>query len=269
MATKRKTAAKSPSSVPMTAKPVAVNLLKKAAASSKTKPKSVPKGTVFQLPEEVGNDGQMLERYSVMHKAVSDVIEASGEEKTAKNKSNMSKGMLKEFVEQKFAVTMAEKPGSLPETPIQVINNKGESLTYVVQDRTKSCGLNEHQQAALLAEVGDEFYERMTYDATMYSFNTDVMREIAGDIPANADMAAVAEMPKVEDVVGSILSEAIMNTTLLTDEQKSRLIVAETSRLVRREELDNISIQCRKDPDAIERVLEAINGTAIIRYLKS
>lgn len=256
MATKK--AAKTANVVP--------NLFNKAADNSVRKPKKPVKGTVFEIPGTVPVGGDETEIVK-LHEAVHKILEASREEKDAKNKAAISKGALKDFVETEYATEMV-RVSNLPATPVQIINKDGESLTYIVQDKSKTNGLNEEQQEALVALIGNENYEEMTTNVNTFMFDPTIMNDIAGEIPASASMDDIAKLPRVCDVIGPAISKAIMESNLLSDDQKVGLIRAESKVLVRGEKLKQIPLYCRNDPNTIIEVLDAL-GSVLTRYLKS
>ncbi len=124
----------------MAKKPAAVPSLFTKAKEQKVASPVKPKGTVIVLPKDLDAEGNLTGQSEELNKSVTDVIEADREEKAAKSKGNLAKGILNRFIASEYAGLYANR-GVVPATPVQVVNHRGESLTYVTQDKSQQNGL--------------------------------------------------------------------------------------------------------------------------------
>jgi len=233
------------------------NLFARASNKKPDEPKKKKKGTVLELPNApMDNDGKLTGESARLHLAITALLEAAKEEKAAKNKAGACKGTLKPWAETQW-VELMSKLGVLPDTPITVVNHKGESVTFIVTDKSKQYDLDDDQVNALIEIMGEEGISKVVVDRTVFSFDPTIMSETA----ANGEES-------VTDVVAELVSEAIHGTDRLTDEQKESLLSAESKTWLRPDVVQRIPELVGQDPGRIGRFLAAC-GSAVTRYIKS
>jgi hypothetical protein len=224
---------------------------KKAAAPAKAK-----KGTTFVLPKDLDDEGKLRGESKVLNEAIHTVIEAKVEEKTATNKANVAKGALNPYVNSVYVAKWAAL-GIQPPTPIGVTNHTGETLTFVIMDKTSQNTLNGDQVELLQALLGEDACASLVETVETYSLDSETMREQSND----DDLT-------VQDVVFDVISEAIMNDPRLTDEQKGSLISQSEITRVKPGNLARLAEFAGSDAAKIASILEVI-GSGCPRYLKS
>lgn len=211
------------------------------------------KGTVFALPKDLDEDGALRGTSKNQNEAITTVIGAKGEEKTAVSKGKLAKGILNPWTLTRWCTEYA-RLGVMPPTPVSVVNHVGETLTYVVQDKTQQNTLNDEQVELLEGLLGEDAATVAVEEATVYGFNKDTMAEPAGDVT-------------VEDVVFELVSEVLMNDPRLSDDQKASLIDSDTVKRLRPGMLGRLAEITGADATKIEQVIEAI-GSGSPHYLK-
>lgn len=243
-------------------KSTAPNLFHKAVTAPRKEKKE--KGTVFILPKDVGEDNKLRGESLVLNNSVTEVITAKKEESVAKNKGNIAKGHLKTWMFNKYTQEWAAN-GMMPETPVSLANHLGESLTYVVVDKTQQYTLGTEQVELLEQTVGADTVKLFVETVDIYGFDPATMGAPAGEIPASASADEIAMMPTVQDVIFEIVSEAISKETRLTDEQKAALITRAVVTRVKSGYLARLAEFVGAKAEMIGQVLEII-GSGCTRY---
>jgi len=236
-------------------KPPKPNLFTKAKEAAVVAPKK-EKGTVLQLPKELDVEGRLIGDSALLNNAVTEVLEASSEEKAAKNKGNLAKGRLSKYA-QSQVVQLTAKLGVLPPTPVSVVNHNGESVTYVVQDKSQQNAIGPEQVELFKSVLGEDGAARVVHTKTTFAFDVNTMEEKA----ANGN-ASVAE------IVAEVVSAALANDKRLSDEQKGALITSTEKTYLRPNTLQRVAELCGADAARIDQFLEAA-GSAVVRYVKS
>lgn len=250
------------------AAPETDDLFAVAAATKKAEPKKNP-GTVIALPKELDANGVLTEECQRLHDAVAMVIKAKEDEDKALNQGNLARGTLNPLVFGEFCRRIAVS-GTLPDTPVQLVNHLGQALTYVTADKAGMYGLTPDQIEMLTEMLGADCVARITYEWKSYSFNPDVMQEIAGEVPVGLDKFEIAELPKVHQLVAKAVSGALkklVESELITQEQMSGLLKADVKTKLKKGEIAHIAQYAGADVNRIQGALEAL-GTTFGRYLK-
>lgn len=245
------------------------DLFAAAAGKSVTTSKKKQPGTIITLPKRLDPEGKLDEECQALHDAVHGVIEAKEAEDAAKNRANVSKNLLNPFVLDSYSQRVATG-GCLPTTPIIVSNYKGESLTYVVQDRTSSSNLSEEQLQMLREMLGADTVARVTMRITEFGFSPEVMNEIAGEIPVGVSAEEAAAMPRVFNIVARRVSQALNEAVEegeITAEQKASLLTASPKTVFKKGAFNDLAQFTGQDVNRIKGTLEAL-GSAVVRYLK-
>ena len=244
---KKAVVAKSPAPKP--------NLFAKAKEQAVAAPKK-EKGTVIQLPKELDTDGKLIGESAILNNAVTEALEASAEEKAAKNKGALAKGRLSTYAESRF-VELTAKLGVLPPTPVSVVNHNGESVTYIVQDKSQQNAIGQEQIDLFKEILGEGGAARVVHTKTIYAFNADTMEQKA----ANADLS-------VAEIVAEVVSAALATDARLSDEQKAELITSVEKTYLTPNTLPRVAELCGADSGRIGQFLTAA-GSACVRYIKS
>jgi hypothetical protein len=231
------------------------NLFAKAKESAVAAPKK-EKGTVFQLPKELDVEGKLIGESALLNNAITEVLEASAEEKAAKNKGNLAKGRLSKYARSRM-VEMTAKLGVLPPTPVSVVNHSGESVTYVVQDKTQQNAIGAEQVDLFKSLLGEDGAARVVHTKTVYSFDVNTMEE----------KAAYGEMT-VAEIVAETVSAALAADKRLSDEQKGALISSTEKTYLKPNTLQRVAELCGADAARIEQFLEAA-GSSVVQYVKA
>ena len=232
------------------------------------------KGTVFSLPKNLDESGKLIGESAILNNAVHEAREAKSEEDAAKNKGNLAKGRIAKWTLSEVVKTIASI-GVLPPTPVSVVNHNGESVTYVMQDKSQQNALKAEQVELFQAVLGEEGAAKVIHKKTVFSFSPDVMEQSAYDPKATAAarkqnpdaMPVFSNERSVMDVIGELISNAVAGCTELTDEQKEALIESKVGMHLRPNTLPRIAELCGGDVARIEQFLDAA-GSAAVRYVK-
>lgn len=241
------------------------------ASAAKTASKSAPKskGTQFLLPREVGDDGKLSEKDRILHQALTDVNKAHEEEKTAKNKGNNAKGILGGWVIGEYCSRYA-KLGTNPETPITILNNKNEAVTYVLQDKAGQNALDEDKVALLEDFLGYETAHANIVNRKSYAFNPETLSQDSFEETTifDDDGKPVTVKRSVQEIVFDVVSAAIVSDPRLSDEQKQNLITCTEKTYLRSGLLSRLTTVCGDSATKIERFFDIV-GSAIVKYIKA
>lgn len=246
-----KTATKRPAAKP--------NLFARAASNAKDVPKKKAKGTVVELPKDLNDAGELIGESKLLNESVTQAIKAKREMDAAKGLLSAAVGLLKPYAEDSWADKYAVD-GVQPETPVTIQNHRGETLTYVVQDK---CGQNpiSAEQAGLLGIlVGREVAAELVTTIECFGFDPTVMAQAAGGSKAKKDET-------VQDVIFKIVSDAVIGHPSLSDEQKAGLIVSTSKRYLRKGTISRIAELCGSNTGKVKAFVQAA-GSAFVRYLK-
>lgn len=232
-----------------------LNLFANAAKAAAAAPKK-EKGTVIQLPKELDTDGKLIGESAILNNAVTAAIEAAAEEKTAKNKGALAKTRLLAYGQSKV-VELYAKLGVAPTTPVNLVNHNGESVTYVMADKSQQNPIGPEQVELLKGILGDDGAAKVINQRTIFSFD-----------PATMDEQAANDKTKtVFDIVCEIVSTALTNDPRLSDEQKGALIKSTAKTYLQPNTLDRLAELCGADASRIGQFYDAA-GTACVRSIK-
>lgn len=233
------------------------NLFKQAAQKTAAEAKTTkPKGTVIELPKELDTGGKLTGDSAKLHQAVADLLIGSSEEKAAKNKQNLAKGTLGRFAHPEIVRRIA-KDGQVPPGPIKFVDHKGQSVTYVIQDKSQQYALKDDQVSDLRDLLGEEAANEVMVTEEVYAFNPDTMNE-----PLAGGEGTVA------DVVFEIVSKAVERNTKLSDAQKAALIRQDVVTKLKAGFANAAALHCGKDAGRIEDAFDILKSQ-VVRYVKS
>ena len=143
---------------------------------------------------------------------------------------------------------------------MRLVNEKGESVTFVVQDRTAGYKVSDEMAEDLAGLLGEDGAGAILFEQTTFSFDPLVMSQ-----PANGGARLVQE------VVGEALEEMIVmlkNSGELSEAQGDELISASSQRSFRPAIVPQLAMICGRSVKQIADFL-AIAGSAITRYVKT
>jgi hypothetical protein len=239
------------------AAPVApkVNLFAKAVQKAAEKPKK-PKGTVITLPKNLDGEGKLVGDSAILNQAVTEAIEAGAEEKTAKNKGALAKGRLMTYA-QSEVVKLNAQLGVLPPTPINVVNHKGESVTYIMADKSQQNPIGAEQISLLETLLGEDGAAKIIQKRNIISFNFETMDKQAANEPSKT----------VFDIVAEVVNDALLGDPRLSTEQKESLLVSTEKTYLQPNTICRSAELCSADAAQIAQFFEAI-GSACVRSIK-
>ena len=132
----------------------------KKSAKEETPAKKKTKGTILSLPIEMvpfedPDTGKTIQvnQHQALHDAVHDVIANGAMADAAKSKIKAAGGVVMPTATDLLARVWA-KNGVPPETPVSIVAQGGETLTYISQDRSGKNGLDEKQVEDLSTLLG-------------------------------------------------------------------------------------------------------------------
>lgn len=232
------------------------NLFARAKGKEKAAPKKAVKGTVLELPKSLDNEGHLDAECQVLHDAISGVISADADKKAAEGRCNLHKGEVNGWANSAYPAQWA-KLGVMPPQPITIVNHKGQSVTYVVQNRLRGKELPQEQIDLLASVIGEGNVDSLMEDVSTYSFNSKVMsREVNGrtveEIVAEKVSEVLADDPEIAEALGE-------------DEE---LIEFSTKRLFKVGTLERLAEFTGSDAKKIAACLAALEG-GVVRYTKA
>ena len=239
MATTSKTPAKA--AAPAAPK---VNLFKKAAkaaAPTETKKKK-------QTSWVVNGDGN--DELKEIEECISTINEVAIEMSTLENRSKLAKGKVAAHAERQFVNAIAAT-GILPETPMVVSNKTGQSVTYVVQNRSAEVG--QEQIDMLIDLLGEDAANQWLHRHDIFGFDPEVLTdEIFGP---------------VTDAISEALTKLVDKGTI-TEDQMNAMISLKSSVKFKPNIVSRLGEVCGRDSKKIATMLKILGSTAP-RYIKA
>jgi hypothetical protein len=150
-----------------------------------------------------------------------------------------------------------------PETPVKVTTKAGDSVAFVVADKTRGFAPN----AKMIAELGD-LVGAVTLDghlnpAVTYSFNDEVLALEAKD-PMTSRKSTIMAM--IARRINPLLEE-LVNSGQITRSQADALVSAEQVRVFDASFVAELPELCNRDPVRLGAAVTALGG-AIVRFIK-
>lgn len=219
-------------------------LFAKAAAKAKETVKEVKKKGMAWV---VGNKDA-----ETVGKAIHELALLEAQAKTISAKQEVIKSAVKRYCDNLF-ITSYVSQGSMPDSPMTLLNSDGEKVTYVCQDRGGQYGLKEDQKEALADLLGEDALQDIVYDETSFGFKRDVL-------------ALPGVMPIIEKALENAVNELI-DTGTLTGDQASELLDVKNKTAFKPGTLDRLTQICGKDTSRVKQFLD-IAGSSFTRYIK-
>jgi len=185
-------------------------------------------------------------------KAVKELSRISGEMKALEAKKKLHGQIVANFASKSFIRDFAIA-GVMPDTPMRVVNDDGDQVTYVVQDRGGQYALKDDQIEAMESILGADAVAELVYEETTIAFNRTVMA-IPGVAEAieKALEKAIAQMVKNEQLSGDLADE---------------LIEASVKRALKPGTLDRAAQLTGNDQTRLGAFIDAM-GSGCTRYVK-
>lgn len=184
--------------------------------------------------------------------AVTNLIKLERERKTLETKAGVFKKQLRTYANGHYVDHVVET-GVQPQSPLKVVNSKGESVTFVVQDRGHLTKVKDPQLAAITELIGEEGAAAVVYDGGDFVFNPDVLC-----------------LPGVQDAVGEAVGAAIAKLVedgKLTQDQGDNVLTYEKERRFKPGCVSMAPQVCGRSKERIEKYLDLLQGAAT-RYVK-
>lgn len=215
-----------------------MGVFSKAAAGSVVKKPSA-KGTAWLTNEA---DGKSVDKF----------VDLTAEKKKVEAKIAIPKGSLVSVAFAKYLESYV-RTSVPPETPMTLVAGSGNSVTFVVQDRSGQGGLSEEQIEDLTTLLGSEVVDGIVYDEISFSFNRDVL-------------AAPGVMSVIEKHLGAAISE-IVESGLVSGEAADQLLEAEQRKALRPGVFQRLVSVCGANVARLERFLGIVGGL-FVKYVK-
>lgn len=210
-------------------------------ASATPAPKSKKKSTAWL----VGSEKQQQ-----VSKALSVLVELNSQKKAIEAKMDLPKRVITQYAQDQY-VEMYADVGVPPESPMQVVNEEGCKVTYVVQDRSSGYKVKEEQIEALAQLLGEDVASGMVCTETTFAFKREAT--------TNPEMMAVIEKhleKAVKELVKLGLAEDVLD-----------VLEPETKTTFKPGILDRLGMIVGKDSVKLKGVLQTL-GSAAVRYVK-
>lgn len=198
-----------------------------------------------------------------LNTAVSELIRLQAERKQLETEESIHKGALRSFAEERYVDHLATV-GVEPESPLKIINDKMQSVTFVVQDRGHLCKVTDEQIAALADLLGEDAVNDLLHEGGEFKFDTGVMGMTAPPAPDGAPRT-------VQDVVAEALTDMLADLAesgKLTPEQADSLISFSAERRFKPKVLSYAVSVCGRNRGKLAQFLDVL-GPAVTRYVKT
>ena len=223
------------------------NAFARAAANAPAVKTSRKQNAVWQL-----NDPSLGQ-------AVIDLIRYQGERKAIETKENIQKGRLKSYAEDRYAESFAMN-GVEPDGTMMLSNEDGQTVTFVVQDRSAGYAIKDDVLEAVEQVLGPDGAAAIIYEQTVFGFDTVVMSQKTKDDTGR----------EVQEVLGERLMALLDDMRvegILDQEQVDALLTAKNIRAFRPGTLPQLAEIAGRNIPRLKLLLQAMGG-AIVRYIK-
>lgn len=238
-----------------------VGLLGKAKAGAAAKPVAKRKQTAWEVGAKDAEEGVR------MANAVKEICDLQVVIKANSAKQDVLKSQVKSFAQRNYVRDMCAT-GVPPETPMLVVNREtGQSVTFVVQERTGS-GLNDEQVEMLEDLLGKDAAAKIVYDETTFKFNPLVLAQPVANGERDEE---TSEVKTISDVLNEVLTEVVESLAakgVMSEAQVESLLQVDVKRAIRPGTVDQAAIICGQDTTKVEKFLDAL-GSSAVRYVKS
>lgn len=188
------------------------------------------------------------------------VINTLGTEaKAIERRLEEKRAVVKAFAEDHWLRELALEGAS--DSPRRLVNKKGHSVTFVVQDRSATASLSDDQLHAIADGALDEDVsaDELVEVSRVYSFNPTILAEIN------------ASGRSVQDTVFQAVSDALVTLhkkKVLTESQLRGLIRYEERTVLKPTVLGKLPEICGRSVERMKAFLAAI-GSASVRFIRA
>jgi hypothetical protein len=172
-------------------------------------------------------------------------------------RANLAKDRLLSHCDKRWVEELAAS-GEVP-TPIKLVNADGQSVTFVVQDRTKTCRINASVFSELEKAIGRKNAKATTAEKKVIYFADEVL-----DQPSLEDARPVRDL--VEEYLSLMVADMLV-AKVITKEQADALVEITPTRTFTAGFLGRLPKFCGFDFDKLTAAVKSV-GSAITRYLK-
>lgn len=180
-------------------------------------------------------------------KAIDDFCEAADKVKSFEADKEVAKGSAEPFCRTEFIKQFASD-GRQPET-IKFRTPKGNTVTFVVQDRGERYEVSEEQMSTIKALIGEEKTEALLLRDMTFSFDNNILNK-------------EGVMDKLGEKIAQLVAEKV-----LTEDEAAALLVAKSRTTVKKGTVEDLARICGSDCDTMEALLSAL-GSHASSYIK-
>jgi hypothetical protein len=215
-----------------------MSIFAKATAKKKEDGPKQKKQTVWAV-----GDGESAKISTSIH----ELVMLKAQEKAIKAKMGIHAKFVLNHAKSKFCESIANT-GVLPDTPMKIQNQDGESVTFVVQERHQY-PVKDESVDALTQLLGEDGVRDLIYDETTFSFNRDVL-------------ALDGVMPILSKHLERAVKELVKSETLSDDVAESLLDV-EVKRSFRPGIIQRLGMIAGRNAVKIRQICESLGSTCV------
>jgi hypothetical protein len=189
---------------------------------------------------------------AALSEAIKELVELEAKAKVNATAQTRLKTALLRYAEEHFVQDYVREE-KLPEAPMLIANQAGDSVNFVFQDRSGQYGVSPEQEKDLKELLGEDKVNEILYEETRFAFNRVIMG-----------------IPGVMDCLAKHLEacrDELLQSKVLTPEQADELIDVQAKRTVRSGVLDTLTQVCGRDSTRLRDFLRYI-GSCAVRYIK-
>lgn len=190
--------------------------------------------------------------------AIADFHECERESKALAVRAAFAKDTLKIYCEQRW-IEVFGSTGEAPPTPVKLANSLGQTVSFVVTDRSAGLAIDDATYEELVDLLGEETVGVTTEERPTFRFNEDILSQ------------ATTKGKSIKDVVSERLQRMrtdLLTKGLITQEQADGLLTFGKPRVFLPYFLVHLPHYCGLNVDRFVQVLNLI-GSAVIRTIKA
>lgn len=229
------------------------NLFAKAATKTASTPTTKKRAETIWAISPPTNDVSV----ETLNLAVSEMHRLHAERKRLETEESIHKNALKGYAEDRYVDHVA-KTGAEPESPLKIINDKHQTITFVVQDRGHLTTVTDGHIQALNDVLGADAAASLVYETMEFKFDDMTMSQEAPDGGTVQDLVAEA----ISDTLNKLVEKG-----KLRQEQMDNLLTCQLTRKFRPSLLQHGLAACGRNAAKLSGLLAALGG-AIVRYVK-
>lgn len=213
----------------------------KARAQASTAEAASTKGTVWLLSPE-----------DPLNSSVERLIKLEDDAKALEGQMSVHKLKLKQFGDQSFASACVDK-GKLPDSPLIIQSAAGQSVKFVVTDRSNQYAVKADQVVALESLLGKDGAEKILYEEYSFRLNSEIL---AVDGVAQA----------VEKALEAVVKKLVQAGTISYDQGES-LVQVDSKKTFKPKTLERLIEICGRETARVAGFLQAM-GASATRFIK-